>query len=86
MKLFIGMSATETNDKISLMRRWTLYIAVLVIQISIVVHMFCNTENIVSTYTKGNYSSALHWNFLIDALNFAVYVIGIYTAFIFMMT
>ena len=47
--------------------------------------MFCNTENIVSTYTKGDYSSALHWNILIDALNFAIYVIGIHTAYIFTM-
>ncbi len=84
---FIGMSPTDTFDEPSyfrLIHRWALYLAILIIQPSIVIHMLCNTEDIVSTYTKSDYSSALHWNFLIDVFNYAIYVVGIYTAFLFM--
>ncbi len=78
----IGMAPSSEAEDISYfssIHRWVTYLLVLFLHPSIFVHMLCNTESIVSTYTKGYYSSALHWNFLIDGFNYAAYIIGVYS-------
>ena len=84
---FIGMTTSKAEDisYFSSIHRWVTYLLVLFLHPSIFIHMICNTESIVSTYTKGEHSSALHWNFLIDAFNFAIYVMGVHMPFIFTM-
>ncbi len=80
---FIGMTTSEAEDItcLSSIHRWVLYLFVLFLHPSIFIHMICNTESIVSTYTKGDYSSALHWNFIIDGFNYAAYIVGVYSVY-----
>ena len=79
----IGMTTSKAEDItcLSSIHRWVIYLFVLFLHPSIFIHMICNTESIVSTYTKGDYSSALHWNFLIDGFNYAAYIVGVYSVY-----
>lgn len=81
---FIGMSidSDESDSCFFIIRRWVLYLSVLCLHFTVIVHLFCNTENIASiAYTKdGHISNTLQWNFLIDVLSYATYVIGVYTS------
>jgi len=84
---FIGMTSSEAEDisYLSSIHRWVTYLLVLFLHPSIFIHMICNTESTVITYTKGDYSSALHWNFLIDGFNYAAYIVGVYSVYFVMM-
>ena len=74
-------SEAENVRYFSLIHRWVIYIIVLFLHPIVFIHLICNTESIVSTYTKGDYSSALHWNFLIDGFNYAAYIVGVYSVY-----
>ena len=59
---FIGMTTSKAEDItcLSSIPRWVIYLFVLFLHPSIFTHMICNTESIVSTYTKGDYTLLLY--------------------------
>lgn len=80
---FIGISIDidENDNYFNIIRRWVLYISVLGLHLTIIVHLFFNTENVTIAYTKDDHTSnTLQWIFLIDAISYASYVIGVYTS------
>ena len=81
MKL-IGLSPSHFVDSRSaaLIHRWISFVLVVAVQSCLVGHIFFNAENVASSYSEDNPSKALSWNFLIDALNFAVTTVGSYGA------
>lgn len=49
---------------------------VLIVHFTLVVHVFLNARNVSLTYTRGISTTASSWNFIIDNINWAMYVVG----------
>ena len=82
---FIGLSSSSEIGRLGLIHRWLSYIFVVAVQVCLVVHLFLNVDSITSSYSEGNFSTALAFNYKIDAVNFAAFAIGCHTFLLILM-
>lgn len=80
----IGVSVPINN--LRGFHRFVSFISVFSIQICLNIHIFLNVESVSSSYSPNVSSSTMNWNYLIDALNFSVHVIGTHYCAILLIT
>lgn len=65
--------------------RYLCWIWVLSIHLALNIHICLNLESVSSSYSPNASSSALNWNYVIDAINFLISTVSVHT-FLFIIT
>ena len=70
------------TNRFNLISRSFIFLWVFSVQLAINCHIYVNLESVVTSYTPNASSSALKWNYVIDALNFAICLVANHILFL----